>query len=269
MDLLSSIVIGLLQGIFEWLPISSQGGLMIYFSNVLKIAPDIALNYSIFLHLGTTLAALIYFRKEIYNLFTKSSIKDLVNSPFKTKNKDSIFLRFLIVAVFFSLLVSVPIYFYLGNNISKLSISVINLVIGLLLIATGFLILFSKKKKLKTAKLSLKNSIFLGLFQGLSILPGVSRSGITTSVLLFEGFNAEKAFRISFILAIPTVLIGELGLLVFNGFSSFDPFIIISLLVSFVVGLLTIDLLIKFAKRVNFSTFCFILGVIYIFLFLL
>jgi len=268
MDLLSSIIIGLLQGVFEWLPISSQGGLMIYFSNVLKIAPDIALNYSIFLHLGTTLAALIYFRKDIYNLFTKKTIKDLVNNPFKTENKNSIFLRFLIVAVFFSLLVSVPIYFSVGNNISKISISVINLVIGLLLIATGFLIMFSKRKKLKVGKLSLKNSIYLGLLQGLSVLPGISRSGITTSVLLFEGFNAEKAFRISFILAIPTVLIGEIGLLVFNGLT-FDLFIIISLFISFVVGLLTIDLLIKFAKKVNFSTFCFILGVIYIFLFFL
>jgi len=266
MDFLNSIIIGVLQGIIEWLPISSQGSLMIYFSNVLNISPEIAFNYSIFLHLGTVLAALVYFRKKVFDLFTKSTLLGFFKNPFNSNNKNSNFLKFLIISVIFTLLISVPIYFFIGNNIGSLNISLINLLIGILLIITGGVLLFSNIFKFKKPNLSIKNSIFLGLFQGLSVLPGISRSGMTTSVLLFEGFSPEKAFEISFILAIPTVLIGEIGIVIFNGII-FNWMILISLLTSFIIGYLTIGALIRFAKKIDFSYFCFILGLIYIFLF--
>ncbi|NCP72451.1 undecaprenyl-diphosphate phosphatase [archaeon] len=269
-EIISYIIIGILQGVVEWLPISSQGNLMVYLSNVLNLSSQLSLNYSILLHIGTLLAAIVYFYKEIKSLLTVKNISLLFKYNFKllkikesNLDKDFSYLRFIFITVIVTLLISGPIYFLISDGINNFNILLINLIIGLLLFITGFLIFFSRKIFSKKPVLSIKNSFLLGLFQGFSILPGLSRSGLTTSLLLFRGFSPEKAFRISFLVSIPTIFIGEIALLVFNGLF-FSPYILISIVVSFIVGYFTIDLLIKFAKKINFSYFCFILGFIYI-----
>ncbi|MDD4049378.1 MAG: undecaprenyl-diphosphate phosphatase [Candidatus ainarchaeum sp.] len=269
-EIISYIIIGILQGVVEWLPISSQGNLMIYLSNILNLSSQLSLNYSILLHTGTLLAAIVYFYKEIKSLLTFKNISLLFKYNFKllkikenTLEKDFSYLRFIFITVIVTLLVSGPIYFLISDGINNFNILLINLIIGLLLFITGFLIFFSRKIFSKKPIFSIKNSFLLGLFQGFSILPGLSRSGLTTSLLLFRGFNPENAFKISFLISIPTIFIGEIALLVFNGLF-FSPYILISIVVSFIVGYFTIDLLIKFAKKINFSYFCFILGAIYI-----
>jgi undecaprenyl-diphosphatase len=269
-EIISYIFIGILQGIIEWLPISSQGGLVIYLSNILNIAPQLSLNYSILLHIGTLFAAIVYFWKSIKSILSLKNISLFLKYNFKLlklkENKEDenlLLLRFLFIGVVITLIISGPLYFLINNNISRLNILFINLIIGVLLFFTGFLIFFSKKIFIFKNKLTIKNSFLLGLFQGFSILPGLSRSGLTTSLLLFRGFSPEKAFKLSFLISIPTIFIGEVALLIFNGIF-FSPLILISIVVSFIVGYLTLDLLIKFAKRINFSYFCFILGFIYI-----
>jgi len=272
-EIINYIFIGIIQGVIEWLPISSQGGLVIYLSNFLKISPQLSLNYSILLHTGTLLAATVYFWKEITSILSSKNVNLFLKYNFKLlslkenkKENDLFLLRFLFFSVVITLLVSAPLYFLISNNISNLNISLINLIIGVLLIFTGVLLFFSKNLFLKKPTLSIKNSFLLGLFQGFSILPGLSRSGLTTSLLLFRGFSPERAFRLSFLLSIPTILVGEIALLLFNGVF-FSAYILISIVVSFIVGYFTIDLLIRFARKVNFSYFCFILGLIYISLF--
>ncbi len=269
-EIINYILLGVIQGVIEWLPISSQGGLVIYLSNVLNITPLLSLNYSIFLHIGTLLAAIVYFRKKLASLLSLNNFLLLKKYNFKifTKNdlkekKFNLF-RFLLIAVIVTLIISAPLYFLINNYIQNIkNILIVNFIIGLLLIITGLLIFFSRNIISKKPNFSIKNSFLLGVFQGFSIIPGLSRSGLTTSLLLFRGFNPENAFRISFLLSIPTILIGEIALLIFNGFF-FSPLILISIIVSFFVGYITIDLLIKFAKNINFSYFCFILGIIYI-----
>lgn len=261
MDILNYVLLGIIQGIFEWLPVSSQGSLVIFFTNFLKVPIDLALNYSIFLHLGTSLSAIIYFRKEIKDILKRNNIFGFLKKPL-SKDKNVSYFRFLFISTFISLGVGGFIYLAFKDKIINSLLS-INLVVGLLLIVTGLTIYFSRKSFLKKEKCSIKNSVFLGLFQALSVLPGISRSGMTTSALLFEGFSAKKAFSISFLLSIPFVLIGELGIILFSSIT-FDYLILISLVVSFIVGYFTIDLLIKFARNINFSTFCFILGLFYI-----
>ncbi|MDD3975993.1 MAG: undecaprenyl-diphosphate phosphatase [Candidatus ainarchaeum sp.] len=263
MDLLNYIFLGLIQGIFEWLPISSQGSLVIFLNYFLNIPIDISLNYSVFLHLGTTFSAIIYFRKEIKDLFLQKNIFGFLKNPFSTEKNISFF-RFLFISTFISIILGGLIYLFFSNYV--ISFLYINFIIGLLLIFTGIMLYFSKKSFLKKENLSIRNSFFLGLFQAMSTLPGISRSGMTTSVLLFEGFSAEKAFSISFLLSIPFVLIGEIGLIILNGVT-FNYFILISIFIAFIVGYFTIGLLLKFAKKVDFSLFCFILGIFYIFLF--
>jgi undecaprenyl-diphosphatase len=269
------IIIGFLQGVIEWLPVSSQGSLVFYISNFLEISPEISLDYSIFLHIGTLLSAMIYFRKELCEVFSLKNIKllfkynlQIVKVKEENETDDLLMLRFLFFSVATTFLIAIPIYLFIREKFSLAAVSHINLLIGVLLFVTGFLILFSKKKVVQKYDLSIKNSIILGVAQGFAIIPGLSRSGLTTSALLFRGFSPEKSFRISFLLSIPTMIIGEIGLLFLKGVF-FSSYVLISLLVSFIVGYFTIDLLLKFARRINFSYFCFVIGFIYILVFLI
>ena len=264
------IIIGFLQGIVEWLPISSQGGLVFYISNFLEMPPEISLDYSVFLHIGTLFSAMVYFRKELYNIFSLKNINlllkynvQILKIKEKKETENFLMLRFLFFSVLITFVIATPIYFFIRERFSLVAVSQINLLIGILLFATGFLILFSKKSIIQKYDLSIKNAILLGVAQGFAIIPGLSRSGLTTSALLFRGFSPEKSFRISFLLSIPTMIIGEIGFLFLKGIF-FSPYALLSLLISFVVGYLTIDLLLKFARKINFSYFCFVLGFIYI-----
>jgi len=263
MNVFDFILIGVIQGVFEWLPISSQGSLFIIFSNFLNISPSLALDYSIFLHLGTVFAAFIYFRKEIFKIININSLKSLFNFKKKKIDESTKILRFLFFAFIITIIVSLPIYLVLDNYLDSLNLNFLTLIIAILLIITGVLQLKKKTENKINSDFSFKNSFFLGFCQGLAVLPGISRSGITTSVLLLEKFNAENSFKYSFILSIPTVFAAELFILLFSNIT-FNYYILISLIVAFIVGYITIDLVMRFVKKVNFSYICFIIAFIYI-----
>jgi len=258
MDFLTAIIAGLMQGIFEWLPISSQGNLLGIFV-WLGSNPQEAIRLAVMLHIGTLLAAIVYFRKEIKQmLFTKGQ-----NENEKRENK--ILLTFIIIATLATIITAIPCYFFLEELLGS-SVTFILLILTILLIITGTIQLM--KKKVGDGKLTTKNAILTGLGQGFSVLPGISRSGTTTSVLLFRGFKPEDAFKISFIMSIPAVFLADVAYGIFKGFI-FDEFAILALAIAFVVGLLSMDILIKLAKKINFAYFCFVLAIIYFIAFLL
>ena len=244
MDLFQSLFLGFLQGVFEWLPISSQGQVAVLAMEFLGITAELALKYAIFLHIGTLISAIIYFRKDILEIL-------------KMKNKEMS--KFLGVAVLATVVTAGPSWVFL-KGISE-NVFLLTLAIGVFLIITGLLQKFVKRKG--DAKLGLKNAVFLGLGQGFAVLPGISRSGITTSVLLFEGFDPEKAFKLSFLLSIPSVFLGELAFGIFEGIV-IDLNAVFAVGVAAVVGFVSIDLLLKAAKRINFSIFCIVFGLVYV-----
>ena len=247
MELLQALVLGALQGIFEWLPVSSQGQIMGFAMALFKVGAADALKYAVMLHVGTLLAATIYFRSELFSLLT------LKNKPL---------LKFLFIAVLATGLTAVPSYFFLKAVLSYSPFFLL-LIIGFLLLLTG--VSQNGKKANKKAALTNINAFFLGLAQGFSVLPGISRSGITTTALLFEGFSPGKAFKLSFILSIPSIFIAELAFGASQGFVvDFNAFL--ALIVAFVFGMLFIDILIRVAKRTNFSKFCIAFGLFYIFI---
>ncbi|MCD6478552.1 MAG: undecaprenyl-diphosphate phosphatase [Candidatus Diapherotrites archaeon] len=248
MDLWQAVVLGALQGIFEWLPVSSQGQIMGFAVTVFKLGTESALKYAVMLHAGTMLAATLYFRKALAELL-------------KLENRQ--LLRFLLIALIATGITAIPCYLLLRMVLTYNSFFLL-FIIGMLLIFTGI----SQKKRaaaesIGNAKLTKINALFLGLAQGLSVLPGISRSGITTSTLLFEGFKPEQAFRISFILSIPSVFFAEILYGALEGFV-LDFNALIALLVAFTLGLLLIDVLLKIAKRTSFSKFCIAFGILYI-----
>jgi undecaprenyl-diphosphatase len=203
------------------------------------------MNTAIFLHLGTGVAAVIYFREHVVGILTMST----------PENKDMFFKLFLITIL--TGLVGFPIFMFL--NISVVFGEALLALTGLALIVTGLLQREAKKSRKVGAELDWLLSIILGIAQGLAIIPGLSRSGITTSIMLFSDFDGEEAFKTSFLMSIPASFAASFGLIIVKGFQP-DQYSAIAALVAGGVGYLTIDRLLAFAKKVSFWKICVGLG---------
>jgi undecaprenyl-diphosphatase len=251
MELFTAIFAGLMQGIFEWLPISSQGNIMAFLMSIFSMSPEDSLKIVVLLHSGTLLAAIIYFRKELAQILS-----------FKT-NEDKSLARFFLIATLATAITAIPMYLLLKFALSEIGLTIpyFLLAIAILLIFTGFIQL---NKKLGTEmKLSNKNAIITGLAQGFSVLPGISRSGITTTALLFNNANPEQAFKLSFLMSIPAVFLAEICFGLLEGVY-FEGYAFVALIVAFIVEFLSIGFFIKMARKINFSYFCFALALLYI-----
>jgi undecaprenyl-diphosphatase len=256
--LLESIFLGILQGIFEWLPISSQGNLVLIMVFLLGIEESQALNLSIYLHTGTLLAVIIYFRKMILTL-----LRQLPKFRFTySDNKENRLISFLFFSTILTGILGYPIYRFVETTTMLGEIFVA--LIGVALIATG---LFQKSRHNlgnRTIKeINIKDTLMLGLMQGLSAIPGISRSGVTTSGLLFRGLNSEHALNLSLLMSVPTVLAAEIGLSIVTGFAKVEPLeIVVGCLFSFLTGLLSIHVLLLVAQKFKFSLFCIFMGLL-------
>ena len=247
-SLQEALIAGILQGILEWLPVSSEGNLVIFLSGLIGLEPSETLSFVIFLHIGTGLAALFYFRKEVVSILSMRTEESRIKL-FK-----------LILITIITGLVGFPIFLFL--SLSPLIGEVLLGLTGLALILTGLLQKNSEKRGFRQIQeLSWYETLGLGLVQGLSIIPGLSRSGVTTSLLLFRNYEGKHAFRFSFLMSIPASFAAGLGMMIINDFSV-SPEALLSLISSTVVGYLSIDILIKIAERTRFWKICILLGII-------
>ena len=257
MSIESYAVLGIVQGILEWLPVSSEGINSLILVNFFGSTLAEAITLSVFLHIGTLLAAIFYFRKELVLIF-KQLREDLVNCNDFLGTEENRLITFLIVATFFTGIVGFPLILFSLEQF-EFSGKTATAVIGLLLIITGVIQKKAEKKETLEKSIGLKDSIIVGVAQGFSALPGLSRSGITTSVLLFRKYNAKDALRLSFLMSIPAVFAAELGLGLMGGVS-FTADVLVAIFFAFVFGVATIDALMKLAEKIKFSKFCIILG---------
>lgn len=248
MDLIQAVFLGLLQGVFEWLPVSSQGQVMGFALAFLSLSAGQALRIAVFLHLGTLFAALFYFRSEMREI--------LLGEKRELR-------KFLLIALLSTAITGIPLFLLLKFIVESFNPAFLLLIIGLLLVSMA--LVQHKKKLAKKTSLNPKNAFFLGLGQGLSVLPGVSRSGITTSVLLFEGFKPEQAFKLSFLLSVPSVFLAEIGYGLMEGFA-INLNSLAGLMASAIAGFVFISILLKTARKLNFSLFCYGFGVLYVLL---
>ena len=242
---IESIIIGLLQGLLEWLPVSSEGNLVIVLVSVFGLSAEETISTAIFLHLGTGLAALLYFRKEVYKILMG-----------KTADQADLRSKLLIMTALTGL-VGFPIYMWL--NVSIAVGEILLAVTGLALILTGLLQRQASRQEQTGAELTWPISIVLGAAQGLAIIPGLSRSGLTTSIMLFRDFTGEEAFRISFLMSIPASFAAAFGMMLIDDFSP-DPLAALSALIAAIVGYIAIDTLLRLARRISFWKICISLG---------
>lgn len=249
--MIEGFILGAIQGIAEWLPVSSEG-LTVLAYNLLFDSGNLseAIRMSLFLHLGTFFAALIYFRKDILKLLKAFS------SFSQALPETKVLLKFLVITTTISGILGVFLLKFIENvgQGGLFTGKIVTLLVGVALLITAFLQIKTKeegKRDVKTA--NIKDTLFLGLAQGLASIPGISRSGITVSVLLLKKFDKEEALRLSFLMSLPIVLGG-------NIFLNLNNFVVSAtalwgLFFSFIFGIITIDILFRVARKINFGYF--------------
>ncbi|MBD3388089.1 MAG: hypothetical protein GF416_03490 [Candidatus Altiarchaeales archaeon] len=249
-DLLSGLLLGLLQGVGEWLPVSSSGQTMLVLLDFFGLSPGEAFAYGIFLHVGTMAAVLVKYRGTWAKVF-----------------EDKPLVKFLAVASVFTGVSGLVMYFWFKSvTLKAFDGGFMNAIIGFLLIVTGIALYLSHKKVfgVKSLKqLSLFDTAVVGLAQGFSILPGVSRSGVTVSTLVLSEVRQDEALRLSFLLSVPAVAGAVVLELLTDGLGSVELGVgAAGLLASFISGYALMDALILFAKRVRFDIFCILFGLL-------
>lgn len=277
MPIIQTILMGIVQGLSEFLPISSSAHL-VFTSNFYKVFKNIPItqqsNEEIFLdimlHLGTLIAVIVFFRKDIWEI-CKALFYAYKNRNLSDKNaKLGIYI---IIGTIITITLALPI-----NEVAEHLVYHPALVGGLLIL-TGLVLFFSeylsKKRTEKFDNPNLEQSILIGLAQGLAVLPGFSRSGWTIATGLFTGLNRETAARYSFLLSIPIILgasmvyplikidIAEAA--TYNWIS-----IICGTIISTLVGYLCIKYFMKFISKFSLNVFgwyCIIVGIFTTFFF--
>jgi undecaprenyl-diphosphatase len=267
-DILFAVLIGFLQGTTEWLPISSKTQIMILVIGLFGFSGNDAYSLGLFIQGGTVGSAIVYFRKEILGMLRRIPlmILQLIHGSLDFSDYYGRLLFNVIITTIITGSVGLPIYRFISNIFSTLNSLFIMIIVGILLIMTGVVTWYRHSYGLnKLENMKVYDAVAVGLTQAFSILPGISRSGITTSMLLWRKMSQEDAFRYSFIVGIPAS-VGSSFIALFGGSQLFslgqiDFFTtIIMLMVSFVVGFISIKFLLKIARAMNFATFTIILG---------
>ena len=250
--MLEQFILGMVQGIAEWLPVSSEGMIVLVKANFLHSDGSLGLiiKEALFLHLGTFFAALIYFRKDVAGLV--KALFSYQTADIKTKKT----LQFLIVSTIISgILGYVFLQLMEHVEVNPLTGKMITGVVALLLFITAGLQFLHKNRDTQRGRENLTpaDSTALGLVQGFAALPGLSRSGLTVSALLLSNIDKTEALRLSFLMSLPIVLAGNIILNLDELFLNMNS--MVGLASSFVFGLLTIDALLRFARKVHFGYF--------------
>lgn len=258
MDLLQSTILGFIQGITEWLPISSTGHLRIAEHSFALTIPAL---FDVLLHVGTLFVTLVYFRKAIWDV-----LKALAKRDFKSEDGK------LIPLIIIGTVPTVLIGFFYGNELDMTLSTTLFLGIGFVI--SGFVLYASKFGKENKQEISYIDALIIGTMQGIAIIPSVSRSGFTIVAALLLGIRREQAFKFSFLLSIPSI-IGALGLTVYQQHSELAlagvglTEIIVGVVVSIIVGFFALKLLwraLASRKFYIFAFYCFILGIVLVML---
>jgi len=253
------ILLGTIQGLTEWLPISSTGHLKIAEHFLKFFTIEDLLLFEFILHIGTLIVVLFFFRKDIKNLLTALAHWDL-------KSEHGKLIPLLAIGTVSAAIVGLLLEKYAANMIQSLS------TIAIALILFGTILFASKTAKEEKDAISISTTIIIGIAEGIAIIPGVSRSGATIAIALLLGIKREKAFKFSFLLSIPAIIgaigytfIQEYGKLASAGLSWTE--ISLGVITAMIVGYFALKLLWKTLAKKKFHFFafyCWLLGIILI-----
>ncbi len=260
MEPLEILVLGAIQGIFEWLPVSSEAAVTLFMTQLLGKTPAASVNTAIYLHAGTMLAAALYFREDFIRILEQlpDYLTEAAKDP-ESLNSGGL-LNFLVIATFFTAALGGVIY-TLGLEHIPSSPDVFSGLVGVALLVTGVLRLTGEGTGRDYRATGTWDSVFTGIIQSFSVVPGISRSGSTVFALLYRDFSSKDAFRLSFLMSVPAVLVAQVGLQVFSGFTVSRE-LLLATAVSFLVGYASIDAVLRIAERVEVAYIAFGLAVL-------
>jgi undecaprenyl-diphosphatase len=256
MNFFDAILLGIVQGITEFLPISSDGHLAV----AQHLLPDFhqpGLLFDVMLHVGTLLAIILYFFRDIVGLTTALFRKDA------DARRDRHLLLLIVVASVPTAIIGLALKSLVEQWVENM------VVVGLMLLLTGTLLFLSERYRRGgqrgAAALTVTDAVLTGIAQGLAVLPGLSRSGSTIAMLLFRGVDGETAARFSFLMAVPAV--GGAALLSLRDLDALPiadiPAYLGGTAVAFLVGLVAIRVLLNVIRRqrlIWFTLYCWVAG---------
>jgi undecaprenyl-diphosphatase len=260
--LAAGITLGVVQGVSEWLPVSSKTQIIVVSTILFGLTFNQGYSLGLFLEFGTFFAAVVYFWKELVLV-----LKAIVG---KGGPVGRLLLKYLLIVTVITGVMGVAIYKGVESLTFGSSIGVPMIILGAVLIIDGLFIRYSRSRAIPHKSLQdmkLKDLLLIGFAQGLSAFPGVSRSGTTVSMMLILGTDPKESFRLSFLALIPasigatlvTLLFSSTPLVTGNGVLSL-PVIAVALIVTFLVGSLMIRWLLRVAAHEKITTLVFILG---------
>ncbi|MHA1505975.1 MAG: undecaprenyl-diphosphate phosphatase [Candidatus Asgardarchaeia archaeon] len=246
-EFLAILLLGMVQGILEWFPVSSEG-FIVSLALILGVSMEKVISLAIFLHIGTAAVVFLKYRSFFFS--------ELFREPYAMK--------FIFFSTVGTALTGIPIFF-IANVFTVYTGILITLFIGIFMVFTGFMIEKSGRRYgnrcYKDGKII--EYVIAGIVQGFSIIPGLSRSGITTSFFLLRGYEKEEAFNLSFIMSVPAVL----GAFIIDYVSNhliLSTSYFLSLPLVVVLGYLTISAFLGIAKRISFGPLCIFFGLLMI-----
>ena len=267
MDIFQGIIIGIVQGLTEFLPVSSSAHLM-FIQNILGVESSLA--FDTFLHLGSLLAVLIYFRADIYKMIRAwlLSIGDILQHRFREGFYSDPYKRL----AWYVILATIPVGIagvFLESHVDALFAGALY-VPGFFLFVTGTILYLSQRMasgQIDMSHMGWFQSLFMGLGQACAIMPGLSRSGTTIAAGLVVGLDKEFAAKFSFILSIPAIFgafilqLKDIGL----SLGTDGAAVILGFIAAFISGYLAIKWLLDLIQNRSldiFSYYCWIVGVI-------
>lgn len=258
MEIINAIILGIIQGLTEFLPVSSSGHLEIA-KAILgegKVGEE-SLLMTVVLHFATALSTIIIFRKDLIEIFS---------GLFQFKNNEAFQFSLKIVL---SMIPATLVGVFFNDEIETLFGGALTLV-GSMLLITGLLLFLADRAKASEKQVGVKDAILVGISQAIAILPGISRSGATISTAVLLGIDKEKAARFSFLMVVPLIFgkmakdffLGEISATDTNFLALFIGFIF-----AFLTGMLACKWMIKLVKSSQlkyFAYYCFAIGSIVI-----
>lgn len=256
MEVLDALLLGIIQGLTEFLPVSSSGHLELGKALLGNHSiPEESLLFTVVMHFATALSTIVIFRKDIIEI-VKGLFKFQWNEETQFVAKIAISM---VPAAIVGLLFEEELEAFFGGNV---------MFVGFMLIVTAILLWLADKAKNTEKPVSYRNAFVIGIAQAIAMLPGISRSGATISTSVLLGNDKSKAARFSFLMVVPLIL-GKVakdilsGELTLEGSSSTS--LIVGFIAAFIAGLVACQWMIKLVRRSKltyFALYCLIVGVI-------
>ena len=274
MQTIQAVITGAIQGLSEFLPISSSAHIV--FSHEIcglisgaPVSQDVnqeEIFFDILVHLATLFAVIIYFFNDLKNIFS-DFFKSIKEKDYKSENVK------LVGYIALSVIITGVIGLLLKDKVEFLTTK--PQIVCFLLMGTGFILLFSEKMYKGNKNLSLKTAILISIAQGLAVFPGFSRSGLTISTALIKGMKRVDAARFSFLMSIPVIFLASLVYplleLDFKEIMTFNlKALLLGFLTAFIVGYLCIKYFMKLLGKLSlriFGYYCLLMSVVMFFVF--